>query len=33
LRSLVDVAPVTKFEAIEPSLQEIYLRAIGESAA
>lgn len=33
LHTLVDVAPVTKFEAIEPSLQEIYLRAIGEAAA
>lgn len=33
LRSLVDVAPVTRFEAIEPSLHEIYLRAIGETAA
>jgi ABC-2 type transport system ATP-binding protein len=33
LHSLVDVAPVTKFEAIEPSLHEIYLRAIGETAA
>jgi ABC-2 type transport system ATP-binding protein len=33
LRALVEVAPVTKFEAIEPSLHEIYLRAIGESAA
>jgi ABC-2 type transport system ATP-binding protein len=33
LRSLVASAPVTKFEAIEPSLREIYLRAIGESAA
>jgi ABC-2 type transport system ATP-binding protein len=33
LRSLVDAAPVTKFEALEPSLQEIYLRAVGETAA
>jgi ABC-2 type transport system ATP-binding protein len=33
LRTLVDAAPVTKFEAIEPSLHEIYLRAIGETAA
>jgi ABC-2 type transport system ATP-binding protein len=33
LRSLVGVAPVTRFEAMEPSLQEIYLRAIGEEAA
>jgi ABC-2 type transport system ATP-binding protein len=33
LRSLVAVAPVTRFEAIEPSLHEIYLRAIGEAAA
>ena len=33
LRSLVDVTPVTRFEAIEPSLHEIYLRAIGETAA
>jgi ABC-2 type transport system ATP-binding protein len=32
LRSLVAAAPVTKFEAIEPSLHEIYLRAIGETA-
>jgi ABC-2 type transport system ATP-binding protein len=32
LRTLVAAAPVTKFEAIEPSLTEIYLRAIGESA-
>jgi ABC-2 type transport system ATP-binding protein len=32
LHGLVDVAPVTKFEAIEPSLHEIYLRAIGEIA-
>ncbi len=31
LRSLVQIAPVTMFEAIEPSLHEIYLRAIGES--
>jgi ABC-2 type transport system ATP-binding protein len=33
LRSLVAVAPVTQFEALEPSLHEIYLRAIGENAA
>ena len=33
LRSLVAVAPVTRFEAVEPSLHEIYLRAIGEVAA
>ncbi len=33
LRSLVEVAPVTKFESIEPSLHEIYLHAVGESAA
>jgi ABC-2 type transport system ATP-binding protein len=33
LRSLVAAAPITKFEAIEPSLHEIYLRAIGETAA
>jgi len=33
LRSLVAAAPVTGFEAIEPSLHEIYLRAIGETAA
>jgi ABC-2 type transport system ATP-binding protein len=33
LKSLVDVAPVTSFEAVEPSLQDIYLRAIGENAA
>ena len=33
LRSLVAAAPVTKFEAIDPSLHEIYLRAIGETAA
>ncbi len=32
LRSLVAVAPVTRFEAVEPSLHEIYLRAIGEAA-
>jgi ABC-2 type transport system ATP-binding protein len=32
LRTLVGAAPVTKFEAIEPSLHEIYLRAIGEAA-
>jgi ABC-2 type transport system ATP-binding protein len=33
LHALVEAAPVTKFEAIEPSLNEIYLRAIGETAA
>jgi ABC-2 type transport system ATP-binding protein len=33
LRALVDAAPITRFEAIEPNLQEIYLRAIGEDAA
>jgi len=33
LHTLVDVAPVTQFEAIEPSLHEIYLRAIGETSA
>ncbi len=33
LRSLVAVAPVTQFEAVEPSLHEIYLRAIGEGVA
>ncbi len=33
LRSLVDVAPVTQFEALQPSLNDIYLRAIGETAA
>ncbi|HEX8806572.1 MAG TPA: ATP-binding cassette domain-containing protein [Candidatus Aquilonibacter sp.] len=33
LHTLVEAAPVTKFEAIEPSLHEIYLRAIGETAA
>jgi ABC-2 type transport system ATP-binding protein len=33
LRTLVTAAPVTQFEAIEPSLTEIYLRAIGERAA
>jgi ABC-2 type transport system ATP-binding protein len=33
LHSLVEVAPVTKFEALEPSLHEIYLRTIGENAA
>lgn len=33
LRSLVAVAPVTRFEAVEPSLHEIYLRAIGEAVA
>ncbi len=33
LHTLVDVAPITRFEAIEPSLHEIYLRAIGETTA
>jgi ABC-2 type transport system ATP-binding protein len=33
LHSLVEVAPITKFEALEPSLHEIYLRTIGENAA
>jgi ABC-2 type transport system ATP-binding protein len=33
LRSLVTVAPVTKFEALEPTLREIYLRAIEENGA
>jgi ABC-2 type transport system ATP-binding protein len=33
LRALVSIAPVTKFEALEPSLHEIYLRTIGENAA
>ena len=33
LRSLVSSANVTKFEAIEPSLHEIYLRAIGDTQA
>jgi ABC-2 type transport system ATP-binding protein len=33
LRALVAVAPVTRFEAVEPSLHDIYLRAIGETAA
>jgi ABC-2 type transport system ATP-binding protein len=32
LRALVAAAPITRFEAIEPSLREIYLRAIGEGA-
>ena len=31
LRTLVAAEPVTKFEAMEPSLAEIYLRAIGET--
>jgi ABC-2 type transport system ATP-binding protein len=31
LRALVSAAPVTRFESIEPSLREIYLRAIGEN--
>ncbi|HEV7179238.1 MAG TPA: ATP-binding cassette domain-containing protein [Candidatus Baltobacteraceae bacterium] len=33
LRSLVDIERITRFEAVEPSLHEIYLRAIGEVAA
>ena len=33
LRSLVGADNVTKFEVLEPSLHEIYLRAIGETAA
>jgi ABC-2 type transport system ATP-binding protein len=33
LRRLVEAAPVTRFEAIEPSLHEIYLRAIGEPSS
>lgn len=33
LRSLMAVAPITTFEAVEPSLHEIYLRAIGEGNA
>ena len=33
LRTLVNAAPITKFEALEPSLHEIYLRAIGEASA
>ena len=33
LRSLVNVDSITTFEAIEPSLHEIYLRAIGENHA
>jgi len=33
LRQLVAEGPVTKFEVLEPSLHEIYLRAIGEHAA
>lgn len=32
LRSLVAAADVTSFEPLDPSLQEIYLRAIGEAA-
>ena len=32
LKSLVAVAPITSFEAVEPSLHEIYLRAIGEGS-
>ena len=32
LRRLVAVGAVTRFEALAPSLQEIYLRAIGEAA-
>jgi len=30
LRQLVDAAAVTRFESIEPSLHDIYIRAIGE---
>ena len=33
LRSLVAVAPITRFETMEPSLQEIYLRAVGNTPA
>lgn len=33
LRSLVAVAPITRFEAVEPSLHEIYLRSIEEVSA
>ena len=33
LKSLVAVAPITSFEAVEPTLHEIYLRAIGEGSA
>ena len=33
LRALVDASTVTHFERLEPSLQEIYLRAIGAHAA
>jgi ABC-2 type transport system ATP-binding protein len=32
LHALVEIAPVTHFECIEPSLQEIYLDAIGAGA-
>ena len=32
LRQLVAGAPITRFERLEPSLQEIYLRAIGAEA-
>ena len=32
LRELVAAEAITRFEAIEPSLQDIYLRAIGQSA-
>jgi ABC-2 type transport system ATP-binding protein len=32
LKSLIAVAPITSFEALEPSLHEIYLRAIGEGS-
>jgi ABC-type uncharacterized transport system ATPase subunit len=30
LRALVDVSPLTRFEPLEPSLEEIYRRAIVE---
>jgi ABC-2 type transport system ATP-binding protein len=33
LRSLVSVAPIVRYETKEPSLQEIYLRAIGDRPA
>ncbi len=33
LRELVSTKPITRFEAVEPSLHEIYLHAIGGSAA
>jgi len=32
LRELVTVSPVTRFERLEPSLEQIYLRAIGAEA-